>query len=259
MPTVKPLARDVIARRGVLIIGHRGASFDAPENTVPAFRLALEHGADLVELDYRHTKDGVPVVFHDKTLDRTTDAEARFGGRKLPLADRAAADLTGLDAGVWFDERYRGARIPTLEAALDVIQAGAVTLIERKAGDAATLTALLRRRGESAHVVVQAFNWDFLADCARRDPSLVLGALGKRDLTKERLDTITRCGARVVGWSHKHIDAAAVAAVHARGLKLWVYTVNDPRRARALVAMGVDGLITDRPRAIRAALTADAR
>ncbi len=256
---MKAPARDLIARQGVLIIAHRGASFRAPENTLPAFAHALEARADLVELDYRHSKDGVPVVIHDKTLDRTTDAVAQWGGKKLPLAARTQADLEKLDAGAWFDERFAGTRVPSLADALDAIQAGSVTLIERKAGDAATLLGVLEKGGHIEHVVVQSFDWDFLADCRTCDPRCVLGALGTGAVTAERLDAIERLGARVVGWNHKHIDAAAVKAVHARGLKLWVYTVDARARARALVALGVDGLITNRPAALRAAVMPEPR
>ncbi len=249
------LARDVVARKGVLVIAHRGASADAPENTLPAFRRALDGGADLVELDYHHTRDGEPYVFHDKTLDRTTDAVARWGGTGLLLADRTADELAALDAGSWFHSRFRGTRVPHLGSALDVIQDGALTLIERKAGDAPTLLDLLAKKQCMEHVVVQSFDWRFLAACRDREPRLVLGALGSKALTTERLDQIEQTGARVVGWKDEDVDAAAVEAVHARGLKLWVYTVDSDQRARALAALGVDAIITNRPAAIRAALS----
>ncbi|MDJ0523459.1 MAG: glycerophosphodiester phosphodiesterase family protein [Planctomycetota bacterium] len=251
---MKAPAREVVGREGVLVIAHRGASASAPENTLHAFRRALDAQADLVELDYHHSRDGEPCVFHDKTLDRTTDAVARWGGEKLPLSARTTRELRELDAGAWFAERFRGAVIPDLGAALDVIQDGSTTLIERKAGDAGTLVALLERKALLQHVVVQAFDWEFLAACRARAPHLVLGALGSRELSQARLDRIHGIGVAVVGWNHRYVDAAAVEAVHARGLKLWVYTVNDADRARELVALGVDGVITDRPAAIRTAL-----
>jgi len=207
-----------------------------------------------VELDYHHSRDGHPVVFHDKTLDRTTDAVARWGGAEIPVSSRELSALQTLDAGAWFAPRFAGTRIPTLEDALEVIQAGSRTLIEHKAGDADTLIELLRAKGLLTEVVVQSFDWDFLARCRALAPDCVLGALVSKGLTSERLDRIVGFGAAVIGGNHKHVTPALIEAVHARDLKLWVYTVDDPERARTLVALGIDGIITNTPAAIRAAL-----
>lgn len=143
-----------------LVIAHRGDSAAAPENTLPTFAQALTTGADLVELDYHHSRDGVPVVMHDHTLDRTTDAVARWGRKDVRVEDTDVADLQTLDAGAWFGPAFAGTRVPLLTEALATIQRGSVTLIERKAGDAATCARLLRERGLINHVVVQSFDWD---------------------------------------------------------------------------------------------------
>jgi glycerophosphoryl diester phosphodiesterase len=245
---VSPLrpAAELVTQTG-LIIAHRGNSSEAPENTLPAFRSAVRAGADLVELDYRHSADGVPVVLHDETLDRTTNAVRKFGREKIRIASIPWADLQGLDAGEWFAESFQGTRLPTLAAAIDVIQQGSVTLIEHKAGDAATCVALLRSKGVVGRVVVQSFDWEFLAECHRLQPELVLGALGKDTLTSQRLDQAVQTGASVLGWNHKHLDQAAVQAARARGLGVWSYTVNDPEQAARLARWGVTGIITDVP------------
>ena len=129
----------LVASTRPLVIGHRGYSQIAPENTLPSFKLAMAAGADLVELDYYHTKDGKLIVMHDADLDRTTDATNRWGGKKLKLESKTAAEIQSLDAGKWFDPKYGGTRVPLLAEALDTIHAGgAVTLIERKAGAAPT-------------------------------------------------------------------------------------------------------------------------
>jgi glycerophosphoryl diester phosphodiesterase len=241
-----PAARLVAAER-VLVIAHRGDSQRAPENTLPAFRSAVAAGADLVELDYFHSADGRLVVFHDETLDRTTDAEQIFGGEKIPLASKTFVDLQRLDAGAWFDPRFRGVKIPTLAESLDLIQAGSVTLIERKAGGAPACIQLLREKDLLDQVVVQAFDWDYLADCHRLAPGLTLAALGKEQLTSAKLEQIENTGARAIGWRHDDLTSSAIAAAHRRGLKVWAYTVNDPARARELIAAGLDGVITDSP------------
>lgn len=247
-------ARAMIARERTLIIGHRGASADYPENTLPSFQAAIDAGADLVELDYHHSSDGVPIVIHDETLDRTTDALARWGGKDVAVADRPARELVTLDAGLWKGERHRGARLPTLVEALELIQNKCMTLIERKEGNAATCVRLLRERNLVDRVVVQAFDWDYLADCHCLAPDLILGALGEGAMTPARLEEARRVGARVVGWNHKDVSPAAIARAREMDLAVWTYTVNSAERASALMAIGVRGIITDRPAEIERAL-----
>ncbi len=243
----RPTAAQVVARPGFLVIAHRGDSGAFPENTLPAFRSAVEWGADLVELDYYHSADGVPFAFHDRTLNRTSDATAVLGQEKIPTDSLAWDQLQRLDAGDWFDARFRGTPIPTLAEALDVIQQGSITLVERKAGDAATCVQLLREKGLLEHVVVQAFDWNYLADCHRLAPELILGALGSKDLSDDRLDEIQKAGARIVGWNHQDLQRQQIEAVQRRGMKTWAYTVNDVQRAQQLIDDGIDGIITDYP------------
>ena len=249
--------RRLVAEDRPLVIAHRGASAIAPENTLPAFEAALAARADLVELDYVHSADGVPVVLHDDTLDRTTNAVQVLGAKEIRAADRTLADLRRLDAGAWFAAEFAGAELPTLEEALPVIQAGSVTLIERKAGDAATLVRLLKRRDLVESVVVQAFDWDFLAECRRLDDRLVLGALGSEELTDAKLDQIASFAAAAVGWKAADLTPSSIAAARDRGLAVWVYTVNDEDQARRLIADGVTGVITDRPAEIGKAIAVE--
>src|SRR3954465_14229572 len=105
-------AQALIASPRVLVIAHRGNSSVAPENTLPAFQAALDVKADLIELDYYHSADGVPVVIHDQYLDRTTNAEDVFGQPKLLAGKLPLADLRKLDAGSWFDDKFAGAKLP---------------------------------------------------------------------------------------------------------------------------------------------------
>jgi glycerophosphoryl diester phosphodiesterase len=242
-----------------LVIAHRGYSQMAPENTLPAFRLALISGADLVELDYHHTRDQVPVVLHDSTLDRTTNVRTFSGVTNVAVAQRQAGDLANLDAGLWFGALYQDVRIPLLTDALDLIQPNSVTLIERKAGDAQTLVRLLQDRQLVDQVVVQAFDWSFVRQCRELAPDLVLGALGPpstRDgqpladtdkwLTPAFLDQIQATGAQLVVWN-RQVTPQSVAEAQRRGLRVWVYTINEPMLASSLVAFGVNGIITDNP------------
>jgi len=247
-------AAERVSAPGIRVIAHRGDSKVAPENTLPAFISAVKAGSDLVELDYLHSSDGVPVVFHDDDLDRCTDACALWGGEKILLGSKTLAQLRTLDAGKWFNERFAGTRIPTLDEALDTIQTGSMTLIERKEGDPATCVELLHKKNLRDRVVVQAFDWDYLEGCHKLDKDLVIAALGHKEVTPEKLDDVARTGCRVVAWENKYTNASTIKAIHDRGYKAWVWTVDDPQRVAELVAAKIDGIISNVPAVTRAAV-----
>jgi glycerophosphoryl diester phosphodiesterase len=251
-------ALKLVASQRPLVIGHRGYCQFAPENTLPSFKLAMAAGADLVELDYYHSKDGKLVVIHDHELDRTTDATNRWAQKHIKVETKTVAELQSLDAGSWFDPKYAGTRIPLLSEALDTIQKGSVTLIERKAGAPPDCIKLLREKGLVNHVVVQSFDWEYLRAFHEQEPEQVLGALGPpaqlpdgkkpsgiaKDLNAIWLDELQKTGAKVAVWSQK-VSRKAVQLAHQQGLKVWVYTINDPALANELLDMGVDGIITN--------------
>jgi len=240
-------ASQLVARDGVLVIAHRGDSHAFPENTLPAFESAVSVGSDLVELDYHHSADGVPVAIHDGTLDRTTDARQRWMVQGVAVCKESYERIAELDAGTWLSESFAGTKVPRLDESLDVIQQGSMTLIERKAGDAETCVSLLRQKNLIDSVVVQSFDWNFVAACHRLEPRLILGALGGHDLTPKRLDAIEATGAKLVVWHHKSLDAASIRAIHDRGLRAWAFTVDDPARVELLIKDGLDGIITNVP------------
>ncbi len=251
-------ATDLLGSKRPLVIAHRGYCQFAPENTLPSFKLAMAAGADLVELDYHHSKDGQLIVIHDPELDRTSDATNRWGQSHIRVDARPAAEILSLEAGSWFDPKYAGTKIPLLVEALDTIQKGNVTLIERKAGPAADCIQLLREKDLLNKVVVQAFDWEYLRSFHEQEAQQVLGALGPPNLlaggkkpqgmTKELsaawLDELQKTGAKVAVWSQA-VSKEAVALAHQRGLKVWVYTINDSELANRLLDMGVDGIITN--------------
>ena len=250
----------LLASQRPLVIGHRGFCQLAPENTLPAFKLALAAGVDLVELDFRASRDGQLVVVHDAKLDRTTDARSRWRRRRTQVSARTAAEIQTLDAGSWFDPGYAGTKVPLLSEALDTIQVRGTTLLERKSGTPAACIELLRRRHEVNRVVVQSFDWEFLRQFHQREPAQILGALGppaklpsgRRPLLRRKalstawLDELQTAGAKIAVWDRR-VSRAAIAQAHRRGLKVWIYTVNEPRLATRLLDRGVDGLITNNP------------
>jgi len=223
-----------------LVIAHRGYSAAAPENTLPAFQLAMEAEADLVELDYYHSKDQVLTVVHDGTLDRTTDAVRRWGTGTNRVSQTLFAKMHELDASSWRGSNQPPATIPSLMEALDLMR-------------------LIRERREVNQVVVQSFDWQYLEEYHRLEPSQILGALGpwksyrgaslsdaEQVLSVRWIDEARRVGARVVVWNQK-VEASAVAAAHERGMKVWVYTIDDPADMTRLLDLGIDGLITNNP------------
>jgi glycerophosphoryl diester phosphodiesterase len=253
-------AAGLLASRRPLVIGHRGCCQFAPENTIPSFKLAIEAGADLVELDCRPSQDGALMVIHDDELDRTTDANKRWGRQRIRVDSKSAAEIQSLDAGSWFDVKFAGAKIPRLSESLDVIQTGSVALIERKAGGAAACVELLRAKKLISRVVVISFDWSYLRAFHELEPKQVLGALGppgllsngrkpsglSRKLSAARLDELQKTGARVVVWN-RQVSRKTVQLAHERGLKVWIYTINEPALANRLLDIGVDGLISNNP------------
>jgi glycerophosphoryl diester phosphodiesterase len=246
-----PVQRLLAASR-ILVIAHRGSSREAPENTLPAIRRAVEQGADLVELDYRESSDGELVAVHDETADRTSDARHALGRKHVPIASLSLAELRRLDFGSWFGPSFAGTRIPTLREALDA--AGATPLlIERKAGSAAGLVRSLAEAGAAERAIVQSFDWPFLVECRRLAPHLPLAALGEKKVTSRRLAELPKGVASMAGWDHRALGRTEIERLRSRGLTVWAYTVNELGRARELVEAGVRGIITDVPAAMMAA------
>ena len=252
-----------------LVIGHRGYCAVAPENTLPSFRSALAAGADLVELDYQHSKDGMPIVMHDRILDRTTDARKKWKRRRIRVSRVIAAEIQTLDAGTWFDAKFAGTKVPLLSEALDCICSnGGVALIEHKSGDPGTLAKLLRKKELLNQVIVISFNWKFLRELHKLEPKLTLGALGpparlsngrrpthiRRGLGV-RLADLKKSGARLAVWNRK-ISRRAIQKAHRHGVQVWVYTINEAKVARQLIAHGVSGIITNDVATIASAINA---
>lgn len=241
------------------VVAHRGLSMLAPENTLVSFEKAMASQADWIELDYYHTSDGVPVCFHDSGLIRTTNARDIFGESRKKVSDLTLEEFLKLDCGAWFSTEYAGTRGPTLEQALETITRSSVPLIERKDGDARTLCQLLEKRDWIKAVATQSFDWEFIADCHKLQPSMLVGVLGPighwmgepvdsgdRSLTPEWVERAVSVGAGFIGWN-RAVTPEGIQAAHQAGLKVLVYTINDPEYAAKLIQMGVDGIITDNP------------
>ncbi|MEZ6036903.1 MAG: glycerophosphodiester phosphodiesterase family protein [Planctomycetota bacterium] len=234
------------AEEAPLVVAHRGASADAPENTLAALRLAKAAGADVIEFDVYQTKDGAWVVLHDATVDRTTDVVAKLGRKKVRIDELSLDEARSLDAGAWFDAKFAGEKLPTLAEAIEAILP-AVPMIERKGGDPKALVAELQRLQVADQVLVQAFDWDWLEQVHAAAPELLLGALSGGEPTADKLRDVDRTGAKIVHWDHRTVTVDTAAAVRTASRMLCVYTVDPDLALVGAAAIGCDMVTTNRP------------
>lgn len=239
------------------VVAHRGASAMAPENTLPAVALGAETKADFVEIDVQMTKDGELVVIHDTTLDRTTDVESKFPDRApYNVGDFTLEEIRTLDAGSWFGAAFEGTKVPTLQEVLDTLRGRAGLLLEVKSpelypGIAEAIIADLDGEGwlnanpRAGRLVVQSFNWEFMAGFNALAPKVPAGLLGGPPSEAQMAELST--WADQINPNHNQVDAEFVQTVHEYGMVTWPYTVDDPERMSELAALGVDGIITNYP------------
>ncbi|MDQ7857919.1 MAG: glycerophosphodiester phosphodiesterase family protein [Armatimonadota bacterium] len=239
-----------VGDRRLAVIAHRGASGDAPENTLAAFGRARELGADGVELDVHLSADGEPVVIHDHRLERTTDGRGLVGEQPLAVLRR-------LDAGRWFGEAFAGQRIPTLDEALATL-AGLRVIVELKNGPiyypriAARVAAVVRASGHG-RVTVSSFDHPALRDVRQAAPELNTAVLfAARPVDPVRL--AWDAGAVLLHPQWAFATADLVAAAHAAGLRVEAWTVDEPDWLRRVMAAGVDGIMTNYPARLLALL-----
>ncbi len=226
---------------GVRIIAHRGHSAAAPENTPAAFRAAAAmDGVDLIECDVRLSADGVPVIIHDRTVERTTDGTGE-------VSELSLDQLRGLDAGSWFAPQFAGQRIPTLAEYLDAIS-GKTPLIEVKDPAAAPRVAVeLDRRGLLESAVVQSFHLEALGRLRRERPTLRLGCLVVVPPEAQVRRQAAALGIDLLVCLDGVLHLRSLKACLRTGFEVWSWTVNDPARMAWLIDHGVTGLITDDP------------
>jgi glycerophosphoryl diester phosphodiesterase len=245
-----------------VVLGHRGAAGERPENTIVSFERAVEAGAAILESDVHPTRDGHVVMFHDDTLERTTDGAGR-------IADKTLAELQALDAGHRFSPdggksfpyRGRGIRIPTLDEAFRRFPGMRfnLELKERVPGFVDETLALVRRADRAALTLLAAADDalmdDVRAACTKSDTRVAIGASAGDVLRFIRsalagdapppgpmaLQVPADFGGRPV------VTDAFVRHARAHGIAVHVWTINDPAEMKRLLDLGVDGLVTDFP------------
>lgn len=242
--------------RAPLVIAHRGASGYAPENTIAAFKLAVEMGFDLIENDVHKTKDGVIVVSHDGSLERCTDGTGK-------IADLTLAEVQSVDAGVKFGDKYPGQTIPTLREALASLPNNAGFCIELKVnGIAEEVVRMVEQAGQVERTVIFAFDASNGPVVKKANPLLsflYLVGIRPEDKTErvaEVVETALRSQADIIGVNEGGLSPELVKAAKRRGVSVWVWTVDDFERAKECVLMGVDGIISNKPDIARSAVNA---
>lgn len=241
------------AGRGPLVLGHRGASAEAPENTLRAFRLALDRGADGVELDVWRCRSGEAVVIHD---ERT----GRVAGEDLAVREASLGDLRRLDVGAWKGDAHRGERIPLLEEVLEALPRAIVNVELKSRGRdlrlAEVVARVVARAGAGGRVVVSSFDWRLVTAFRVAAPDVPVGLLFDPDHPwRLRLAAALRLlGPSAVHPHRTLVTPARARAWTGRGLAVNVWTVDDPAEAAALAALGAAALITNVPDRIREAL-----
>ncbi len=245
-----------------LIIGHRGASRDAPENTLESFRLAWSQGADGIEADFRLTADGRIVCMHDETAGRTTGVDLR-------IADTPLEELRRLNAGLRKGPGWSGAVVPTLDEVLAAIPDGTWFFIEIKCGPEIipALEGVLRGWGGAPERIrLLSFSAELVAEFKKRLPDWytcwlcdyrhILSGNVWRPSREEVLDTLHHSGADGLASADRaFLDRGLAAALKERGTELHVWTVDRPAAAERLCALGVDSIMTNRPGWLKQRLT----
>lgn len=250
--------------RAVDFVAHRGASHDAPENTLASAGLGWAQGADAVEVDVHLSRDGYLPVIHDPDAKRTT-------GRDAAIKDLTLAEIRTLDAGRWKDARFAGEGIPTLDQVIALLPPGKRLFVELKTGPEVVpeLARCLARTGMSGQTVtIISFNYDTLQEVRRQlpdYPTQYLVGYRKPDPASPpappppTLDELIERArtAGLAGLDLRHtwpLSPADVARIRDAGLQLHVWTVDDPAVAQHWIALGVDSITTNRPGWLRGQL-----
>lgn len=227
-----------------MAIAHRGYSAVAPENTIVAFDEAIRLGCQAVEFDVRLSADGVPVVIHDDTVERTTNGSGQ-------VQDLTKLDLSRLDAGSWKHHRYAGSRIPTLDETLAAVAPWAIPVLDLKQHmDLALLNSLLRRHDALDSCVLISHEEDIIASVRKLGRDVQTGLLADQ-WTDDLPDRCRQLDCPLLVLNVESIALERIQTVDQSGLELWCFTVNDIGLVAACAAMGVSGLITDNPALVR--------
>src|SRR2546426_8463503 len=239
----------------VLVIAHRGASGHAPENTLAAFWKAVLLGATFIETDLQLSRDARFVAIHDATVNRTTNGQG-------VVHEMTLAELRLLDAGSWFGSEFTGERIPTLEEILEFSKKNDVVFyLEIKPagswGGEHALIGALRESGEIPRTVVISFDAAIVLSLRKIEPTLMTGLLYDGQI-ENPIGNAVEIGARQLVVRGDLVTPAMIAEVRRKDLQVVCWTVNHPAHMRMLAGAGLDGIMSDYPDRLVAAVKKEA-
>ncbi|MBP9144659.1 MAG: glycerophosphoryl diester phosphodiesterase membrane domain-containing protein [Thermoanaerobaculia bacterium] len=234
------LLRGVRGQGEVVVIAHRGAAASAPENTLASVQRAIDEGADFVEIDVQETADGEIAVLHDSDL-------MRVAGVDLKIWDATVERLAGIDIGSWFAPEFHGERVPLLRDVLSRARGSAKVMIELKyyghdIALAQRAVDIVEGLAQAGNVVAMSLEYDQVRRMRELRPQWTLGLL-----TAKAVGDLTTVDADFLAVNAGIATRAFVRRAHARGKKVYVWTINDPVQMFRMLNLGVDGLITDEP------------
>jgi glycerophosphoryl diester phosphodiesterase len=243
--------REFVEQNSFIACAHRGASGIAPENTISAVNMALESGAPMVEIDVQYTKDHQMVVFHDDTIERTTDGSGA-------ICEMSLEEVQRLDAGMWFSPSFAGERIPKLVDVLELMRGRAYVNLEIKPRpdseearkETLELIELLRSMSMLDMCLFSSFDHRAIKFIRSMQPDLPMLALNIPGDARSPARVVRDCGADAFGCSVKELNPEMMRVCRQFGIPVGVYTVNTPDELNHVVSMGVIGCVTNMPHVI---------
>ncbi len=239
---------------GFFVIAHRGASFSAPENTIPAFNKAIEMKADMIELDVLPTRDNIPVVLHDKKLNRTTTGNG-------PVARMLYRELQELDAGSWFDPAYKNTKIPSLETVLKLVKNKIALNIEIKGNPnrrgsqsfEKLILEMIDQYDMQDHIVISSFNCKAIRQVKNLAPGISTALLNWKYSygTRRVYNFMQRCKADGLNLLARQMKRPLMDLLKNNHTPVWVYTLNSEAGMKSVIRKGATGIFTDRPDLLR--------
>jgi glycerophosphoryl diester phosphodiesterase len=234
-----------------VIIGHRGASAYYPENTMSAFRAAYEMGAEMIELDILLSKDGVPVVIHDESLERTTNGAGK-------VMEYTYKELSKLDAGSWFGDEHTGERIPSLEEVLQFAKGKVAVNIEIKTevvsndlreGIEEKAYEIVKKYDMQEYVLFSSFDYRAIAHLKELDVNIAVALLYEKQQSndKDPKELVENYNADAFNCSYRQFSKKWAEVTSEAGIPVFVYTVNNRRRMKKMIKRGVNGIFSDKP------------
>lgn len=241
-------------KNSVIVVGHRGLSGYYPENTLLSFEKAIEIGADMLELDVHVTKDDSVVVMHDYSVSRTTNGNGEIGNMDFD-------EIRALDAGSWFNEKFKNEKVPTLNEVLQLVNGRKKVLVELKWPSKGLykdlvkkVIAIVRQHHAESWVILQSFETRYLQQIAELAPDLTVQQLvfGKSGLLPIYFERTLKFGnfkpepnASSVNIFYMYVTPSFLKQMHKLGKTVYAFTPNNENDMKKLIAMGIDGIITN--------------